>query len=634
MINHQDFSKIIKMKKGFLYIVLCCISFTVFAQKPSEKKADELYSNRSYIEAAKMYETLKPNRKILQNLADCYYYNSQMMFAEKPYAQLFLTYKDSVKPEVYFRYANALKGISEYDRADKIMGEYLGYAVDTKKFKENLNKIVPYNYEIKRMTRSTTTGDFGITFFGEKVVFSSLRNTASPSFNWNNKPYLDLYEATVSDKEDLENIKPFSDKINTKTHESNAAFSSDGKTMYFSRTNDKRVKIGEEMIATVKIFKAELVNGEWTNVQVMPFSNDLYSTEHPVLNSDDSKLIFASDMPTTMGSFDLYYVNITMEGYSEPINLGPTINTIHREQFPFVGKDNTLYFASDGHQGLGGLDIFMSKVYDDVFSKPVNLGETINTGMDDFGYVLNEEKQKGYLASNREGQDNLYSFIRTENERRFIVEGDVRDKNSKNLLPGTTVTLFDEDGTLIGQMVVGTDAEYVFNTQPNKKYRIEAYRDFYIPRSEEFTTNDDGKIVFSIELEIESYDDAEDIVVTKDDGYVYIELENIYFDLNKWDIKPQAARTLDILVGLLNKYPRMEVQLGAHTDTRASDAYNLRLSHNRAASTLEYLVENGINRNRLRSKGYGERNLLVKCGDNCSEEEHSINRRCEFLILK
>jgi len=183
-------------------------------------------------------------------------------------------------------------------------------------------------------------------------------------------------------------------------------------------------------------------------------------------------------------------------------------------------------------------------------------------------------------------------------------------------------------------MVAGSKAEYFFNTRPNKKYRVEAVRDFYIPSSVEFTTNDEGKSKFSIELEVESYDDAEDIVVTKNDGYVYIELENIYFDLNKWNIKEQAAKILDVLVGLLKKYPLMEIQIGAHTDSRASEMYNLILSNNRAASTLEYLVNKGIDRKRLRSRGYGESVPLVKCGDKCTETEHSINRRCEFRILK
>ncbi|MCK7589645.1 OmpA family protein [Subsaxibacter sp. CAU 1640] len=622
------------MKKVYLFIFLLVTGFSGFGQRATLKRANTLFANKSYVEAAVMYQQLDQTQEVLQNLGDSYYYNSQMSSAKTPYTKLYLTYTDSVPPEVLFRYANTLKALNDYEEGDKIMGKYLGYAVDTKKFKENLKKIVPYNYEIKRMTENTSTGDFGMNFYGDKVVFASFRNSENPTYHWNQRPYLDLYEARVSPDKELKDIKPFSDSINTKTHESNATFSSDGKTMYFSRTNDKRVLIDDVEIATVKLYRAELVDGSWTNVTVLPFCSDLFSTQHPMLNKDETRLYFSSDRPGTMGSFDIYYVNITGDSFGEPVNMGPTINTKHREQFPYIDSDETLYFASDGHQGLGGLDIFMSKIFDGFYSKPLNLGETINTGMDDFSYVLNEDEETGYLSSNRDVGDNLYSFTRKENPRRFIVTGDVRDKNSKNLLPGTTVTLFDEQGTVVGQMVVGEDAEYIFNTEPNTKYKIEAYRDFYIPTVEDLVTNDDGRIEFNIELEIESYDDAEEIVVTKDDGYIYIELENIYFDFNKWDIKPQAARTLDVLVNLLKKYDRMEIQLGAHTDNRASEEYNLRLSRNRAAATLEYLVENGIDRRRLRSKGYGESQPLVKCGDNCTEEEHSINRRCEFLILK
>jgi outer membrane protein OmpA-like peptidoglycan-associated protein len=634
MINRRDFSKILLMKKTGLHILILVTSLTAFGQRPTLKRANTLFVNKSYVEAAAMYKQLEESQEVLQNMADSYYYNSEMSLAKTPYTNLYLTYKDSIPPEVLFRYANTLKALKDYEEGDKIMGKYLGYAVDTKKFKENLNKIVPYNYEIKRMTENTSTGDFGMNFYREKVVFASYRNSENPLYHWNQKPYLDLYEARVNINKELKDIVRFSDSINSKTHESSPTFTNDGKFMYFSRTNDKRVLINEVEIATVKLFRAELVDDKWTNVTALPFSNDMYSTQHPMLNKDNTRLYFSSDMPGSIGSFDIYYVEITAEGFGEPVNMGPTINTKHREQFPFIDSEQTLYFASDGHQGLGGLDIFMSKQFGGIYSKPLNLGETINSGMDDFSYVLNEEDETGFLSSNRDVGDHLYAFTRKENPRRFIVTGDVRDKNSKNLLPGTTVTLFDDQGIMVGQMVVGEDAEYVFNTEPNKTYKIEAYRDFYIPSLEDLVTNDDGRIEFNIELEIESYDDAEEIVVTKDDGYIYIELENIYFDFNKWDIKPQAAKTLDVLVGLLKKYDRMEIQLGAHTDNRASVEYNLRLSRNRAQSTLEYLVENGIDRRRLRSKGYGEAVPLVNCGENCTEEEHSINRRCEFLILK
>ncbi len=626
------------MKKYFYILFIFCFSFTLFAQKATEKKANALFEKKSYVKAAEMYEQLKESQVILQNLGDCYYNNSQMIDAVRVYGKLFLSFKDSVAPEYYFKYAHSLLGTADYTKADAIMGEYLKYEISTPKFIANLVTNVPYNYEIQSMSKNITNGDFGMSFYGDKVAFASLRNSESKSFGWNDKPYLDLFSANVSDKGLLANVEPFPKEINTKTHESSATFSADGRIMYFNRTNDKKVKIGDEKIAVIKIFKAEFIDGKWSNVKELPFCSDIYSTEHPVLSKDGKKLYFSSDMPGTLGSFDIFVVDVNEDGtFGQPQNLGKAVNTIHREQFPFISDDGTvLYFASDGHQGMGGLDIFMSKSYDGVFAKPLNLGETINSNLDDFAYVVDEKKNKGYLSSNRKGGDNLYSFTRTENENRFVVEGEVKDKNTQTPLPGTLVALYDENNILIGQMVVGADADYVFSTEPNKKYRIEAVKDFYIPHSEEFVTNEDGKLRYTIELFMECYDDAEEIITKRQDGKVQIVLENIYFDLNKWDIKEDAARILNVLVDLLNKYPVMEIEIDAHTDSRASDTYNLMLSNKRAASSLEYLVKNGIKRKRLRSRGFGESVPLIKCGKTkvCTEQEHSINRRCEFIILK
>jgi outer membrane protein OmpA-like peptidoglycan-associated protein len=607
-------------------------------QKISQKGADKLFAQKSYVKAAAMYEQVKQNKQVLENLGDSYYNNFQMKDAARAYGQLVLTYGDSINKEFLFKYSHALLGISNYPKADSIMAKYVGFPVNTPKFIANLKTNVPFNYAIQLMTKNTTNGDFGMSFYGDKVAFASYRNAKNPGYSWNEKPYLDLFSASVSDKGLLTNIEPFPDAINTKTHESSATFSSDGRIMYFNRTNGKRVEVNGEKFASIKIFKAEYVDGKWTNVKEVPFSSDNYSTEHPVLTKDGKRLYFSSDMPGSIGSFDIYYVDVNEDGtFGTPQNMGDTVNTIHREQFPFISDDGAiLYFASDGHQGMGGLDIFMSKSYDGVFAKPMNLGETINSNADDFSYVVDEKKNKGYLASTRKGSDNLYSFTREENEERFIVEGEVKDRNTRYPLPGTTVTLYDENNKLVGQMVVGQLGDYAFNTEPNKKYRIEAVKDFYIPHSEEFKTNEDGKLRYTIELFMECYDDAEEIINKRTDGRVQIVLENIYFDLNKWGIKPDAARILNVLLDLLNKYPEMEIELGAHTDSRASDMYNLILSNKRAAATLEYLVKNGINRKRLKSKGYGERVPLIKCGDakECTEQEHSINRRCEFIITK
>lgn len=222
------------------------------------------------------------------------------------------------------------------------------------------------------------------------------------------------------------------------------------------------------------MFRAEWVDNDWKNITELPFCSDTFSTQHPYLSPDGT--------------------------FGEPQNLGDVIKTEHLEQFPFITADGTLYFASNGHEGMGGLDLFMTKKYQDNYAKPLNLGQTINSGLDDFGFVLNEKTQEGFFSSNRKGYDNLYSFKRKDNERRYLVEGDVRDKVTKQLLPGTQVSLYDENDVLVGQMIVSSNADYFFNTKPNKTYRLEAIRDLYIPHSEQFSTNDEGKARYSIEL--------------------------------------------------------------------------------------------------------------------------------------
>lgn len=634
---HQDSFKMKMMKKIHYILFVFCSVTTLFAQKKvSVKDANALFASKSYVKAAEAYEQLPQSKEVLQNLGDSYYYNFQMTNAVRAYGQLFFTHKDSVKKDVYFRYANALKGTKDFDKGDAIMTEYLGFEQNTPKFMKNVTRNTPNSFKLEMMSKNKTNGDFGISFFGDKVVFASVRNAVEKAYGWNDRPYLDLFSATVNDKGQLANVVPFSDVINSKKHESNATFSEDGKTMYFNRGSDKFAKNSKEKIYRVQIYKAEFKEGKWANVTMLPFSSDTYSVEHPFLTKDGKKLYFASDMPGSLGSFDLYVVDVNEDGtYGQPTNLGPTINTNQREQFPFLTADGTLYFASDGHQGNGNLDIFMSqKISDTEFDKPLNLGSTINSEMDDFNFIL-DENDKGYFASNRTGDDNLYTFVREGNKQQYLVEGEVRDMKSMQLLPGSTVKLFDEAGNLLEEVLVGKDGTFAFNTEPNKKYKIMAFKDFYIPAEATFDTSQKGKVYLDLQMKVESYYDAEDIINKKDDGTVLIDLENIYFDLDKWDIKPQAAQVLNVLVSIMKKYPYMEVEIGSHTDSRASDMYNLRLSNRRAASALEYLVSNGIDRKKLRSVGYGESKPLIICPNNdCTEQEHATNRRCTFMILK
>ena len=216
-----------------------------------------------------------------------------------------------------------------------------------------------------------------------------------------------------------------------------------------------------------------------------------------------------------------------------------------------------------------------------------------------------------------------------------MVEGIVQDNNSKKLLPGSLVTLFDDAGNVIQDSIVGAKAYYLFKIEPNKKYKVRGTRKAYIPQDVEFSTDSKGKIQHNIYLSLESFADAEENVKENEKGDVQVELDKIYFDFDKSKIRDDAATTLNVLVDLMKKYPSMEIEVSAHTDARGNDQYNLDLSKRRAASTLEYLVTQGINRNRLKSVGYGEMQPLNKCVKEgiCKEEEYHINRRCEFTIL-
>jgi len=622
------------------YILVCLllVSGITMAQNANLKRANKLFEMKAYVEAAEIYETKERSQTVLQNLADSYYYNTSLQKAIKTYRELFVTYGDSIDIELHFRYAQALKGVKNYKEADVHLSRYYNKRINTQAFIDKTEKTTPHTFSLKEIENKGSSSDFGLSFYGDdEVVFASARNNENPTYAWNDLPYLDLYSATLTSDNKLENVTPFSDVINTESHESNATFSRDGKTMYFNRTNKTRNKTDEERIAHIKIYKAELVDGNWTNVTALPFTSNKYSTEHPSLSKDGKTLYFASDMPGGMGGFDIYKVVVNGDGtYGEPENLGATINTKHREQFPFISNLDVLYFASDDHQGYGGLDVFRSNMVNGSFDKPVNLGSTINSSLDDFAYVIREKDNKGFVSSNKSGHDRLYGFAREENMlTKYLVEGIVQDKNSKELLAGSLVTLFDETGTVIQDSIVGEKADYLFKIEPNKKYTIRGTRKAYIPRDVEFSTDSEGKVQHNIYLILESYADAEERVAENEKGDVQIQLEKIYFDFDKSNIRTDAATTLDVLVDLMNKYPEMEVEVSAHTDARGKDQYNLELSKKRAASTLEYLVSKGIDRGRLRSIGYGEMQPLNKCDKEgiCEDEEYDINRRCEFTII-
>ena len=394
------------------------VSASISAQDANIKKAHKLFSLKAYSEAAALYESSSDlTRKALQNLGDCYYYNSNMEKAAQTYKQLIKTYGIIKDKEALFRYGQALKGVKNYERSDKVLGNYFGEDRNTEAFIDYITKNTPHVFDLKNLKSDEVHNDFGISFYGDnKVAFASDRNVEQPIYSWTNKPYLDLYSAVLNESGELTNITPFPSQINTSTHESNAAISRDGKTMYFNRTSSNRVKVDGYKVANIKIYKAELINDVWTNIKPLPFTSNDYNTEHPTVSKDGKTMYFASDMPGGFGSFDIYKVSINNDGtFGEPINLGPNVNTMQREQFPFISEINVLYYASNGHQGFGGLDVFRSESVNGEFSKALNLGKVVNSNLDDFGYIVKEKKNFGYFTSNRTGKDKTFRFEREEN---------------------------------------------------------------------------------------------------------------------------------------------------------------------------------------------------------------------------
>jgi len=630
------------MKNIIITLFILVIS-PQFMMAQNLNKANHLFDKQAYIDAVKLFLNEDTNsQEIIQKIGDCYYFNTKMKEASFWYKKLLTSFEDKVNTTYYFRYAQALKGTNKFSKADYWLNKYntkmslAPSAIETISFFEELNKTIDRPYIIHKTSINTINSDFGTSFLNNQVVFASTKKD-SELYDWNKQPYLDLYVAELDTKGNLLNSKPFSNSINSKLHESNAVFTKDGKTMYFTRNNYINGKKGKDKnkITHLKIYKAELLNGSWSNIIELPFNSDNYSTEHPALSTDEKQLYFASDMPGSIGSFDLFVVNINDDGtYSSPKNLGATINTKHREQFPFISSANNLYFASDGHFGMGGLDIFKSEIRDNKFSKPLNLSDKINSNLDDFGFIIDEEKETGFFSSNRAGglgDDDIYRFTQL---KRFYVHGLVQNKNSKELLPGSLVTLFDDNSNTISDMIVGQDAAYSLEIENNKNYKIRGTRKFFNPYDVEFSTDNEGNINKNILLVLESYEDAEKKIV-EENGKIQIKINPIYFDFNKWNIRPDAALELENIISILKKYPEMVIEIGAHTDCRGPEEYNLNLSHKRAKSVREYLVSQGIPNDNVKSVGYGEMQPLNKCVKEgiCKEEEYDINRRCEFVLL-
>lgn len=634
------------MKTLYTLVFVLSITIGAFAQGSKLNKADKKYDKYSYIDAIEIYEKVAEKGyksvELFEKLGNAYYFNGELDKASKWYGELFALNQE-VDSEYYFRYAQALKAEGNYEKSNQYMELFAQKTNDTraKLFQENKNYLsdidaVSGKYTMDKTDVNSEFFDYGPSFFGKQIVFTSSRsegNQYSKIHDWTKQNFTDLFVASIDNEGKLGSVENFSKTVNTKYNESSPVFTKDGKTMYFTRNNynDGKKRKSDDKVIMEKIYKAELVNGEWTNIKEVPFSNDNYKTAHPALSPDEKTMYFASDMPGSFGNSDLYKVSIDSNGkFGTPENLGPTINTEGRETFPFVDADNNLFFASDGHPGLGGLDIFEAKANGNSFEKPVNVGKPLNSPMDDFSYVTNKDGL-GFFSSNRDegsGFDDIYTFTVCTH----TLSGLITDIDTKEILPNAKVILFDDKMNKISETISSDKGAYSFKIECNKKYYVRASKEEYETTEKSFgpvTKTGESKLDIELKRNIFPVEVGTDLAKILD-------VSIIYFDLDKWNIRPDAAEDLEKIIAVMNQYPNMTIDIRSHTDSRQTHKYNELLSDRRAKSTLEFMVKNGINRNRLTAKGYGETQLVNNCSNDvpCSEAEHQKNRRSEFIVLK
>jgi len=630
---------------------------------PIIKKADQYFGKMWYAEAAKLYEqALEKNKenytfKIIQKVGDAHYFNTNMEKAYYWYNILYNEFTDEMSADNIFKYAHSLKGTGKYARSKRLMRIYNTKIKNEKapilNPKENtLNEKVLDNilkskqeYELKNISINTVYSDFSPMFLdSNKVVFASSRDSSFFStrrYKWNDQPFLDLFVAKINkESQDLKDVIKFSKKINTKYHEASVTFSADNSTMYFNRNNyGKKLRRAKNGVNHLKIYQSKKVNGEWLDAIEVPFNSDEYSTGHPALSPDGKKLYFVSDMPGTIGSTDIFVVDVLGNNtYSEPRNLGPKINTKQKEMFPFI-NDSKLYFSSNGHIGLGGLDIFESKYTEENgFQTATNMGQPINSKKDDFSYIINEENQKGFFASNRDkgkGDDDIYSFKRLTVEKipenKNAIAGVVTELVTGNIIPESLVELLDENGIKLKEMQTSDNGSFIFeDLDSDTKYTIRTTKGKFFDENFETTTKDNKLITVDVSLR-----KLKEMIVLED-GIRKLKTETIYFNFDKSSIREDASKELDKLVEVMTEYPKMVIKIKSHTDSRGDKAYNKYLSNKRAKSTQDYIISKGIDANRIQSaKGYGEEQLLNDCNGSkrCTEKEHFLNRRSEFIIV-
>ena len=616
-------------------------SFHLVAQSNATKKADKHFNKFEFVDATEAYLKVvnkgKADAYVYGQLAESYYNVFNTVEAEKWFAKASEFSSDS---EMIYKYAEMLKANGNYEASNTQLAKFaamspedhraIAFTANPKYLSKILNKENKFN--LQNLSFNTNVSDFGGTLQDGKLYITTARNSSRKAYGWNDEPFLDIYTATVTNEGSFEMPTRIAGAINTKYHEGTVSFSPDGNTLYFSRESfyenvyEKDPETNYK-VSVLNLYKSTKKGGEWSEPKALSLNNDQYSVKNPSVSADGNTLYFASDKPGGYGDFDIYSAPIRKNGnVSKATNLGQIINTEGQEMFPHISETNTLYFSSNGHLGLGGLDVFFAELVDGNPGPVRNIGIPINSNSDDFAFNINEETGEGFVSSNREGgkgSDDIYALENLQPICDVFLTVTVKDSTTGLIIEGASVSIQDAEG-----LVFGTKTS---NAEGIVEYSIGCNVDTELVGSKVEYGSGTTAVAGTRDVEVSA-----DVLLTPINALIVgnsVSLNPIYFDYDKSNITAQAAFELDKLVQLMTKYETLIISAESHTDSRGTDSYNLSLSDRRAKSTAQYVISKGIDASRISGSGKGETTPNVDCGVNCTEDEHQLNRRSEFVIV-
>jgi outer membrane protein OmpA-like peptidoglycan-associated protein len=726
--------------KKIVITLLFVVSILTLQAQLKLRVADKYFKELAYYKAVELYQDLaeskKSNTYILRRTAESYRLLNQNQKAEIWYAKL-INSNEYTKDDIY-HYAQVLKRNKKYEQANEWMLKLYQISPNNSIAKEHKANTTYFTDLLKDSTKFLMVGQPGINsdesdfapwlYDSTTIIFtSSRRNTSmtNKKFGWDGSYFLDIYTSKIDDSKQIKEVKPYLENdFRSKYHEGPISFSNENQRMYITRSNIVGKKVGKssENINNLKLFISEKENDEWQPLESFEYNNDEYSIGQASLSKDGKRMFFVSDMPGSLGETDLWETHLEGDKWTKPVNLGYRINTEGKEMYPYYHEESgLLFFASEGHVGLGGLDIYVASPDENGgFTNVENVGYPINTNSDDFGLILTDkEGVYGYFSSNRnggKGSDDIYAVnIYEPFSSKIKMELLVANYETKEGLSRSTVIIYNITDQEQEELATDDQGKISYNMSRNKDYKIVAKLPTYNSDSITYstvdlpiTTEEVRKTIYlkqpsnysingsAIDLatneKLDNYkvsliniktgeeritetqsnshyyfnlnkDEIKDLRLTfEKEGYVAynidlssfefisdkptiidgllsktgIRIDNIYYDYDKSNIRKDAEPALNELAELLKQYPNMKIELGSHTDSRASESYNQALSQRRAKSAVDYLINKGIDKNRLSWKGYGETQLVNKCSSfvECSEEEHQLNRRTEFKIVE